>query len=98
MEPIGPIVQRIFRKIARRRQPMPEITVAPKEFLRYLEWRISREILPPLVPWPEAIARFGSDPIVVTPGDLGSATLSSPGGRGGPATGETSPGRKAPGT
>ena len=76
---------------------MPETTISPKEFLRYLEWRIAKEILPPLVPWPEAIGRFGADPVVVTVDDLGAATLSSPGGRGAPDSGETSPGRKAPG-
>jgi len=76
---------------------MPETEVSPKEFRRYLEWRISREILPPLVPYPEAMDRFGADPVVVTVDDTGQATLSSPGGRGGPASPETSPGRTDPG-
>lgn len=76
---------------------MPDITISAAEFVRYLEWRISREILPPLVPWPEAIGRFGSDDVVVTVDDTGQATLASPGGRGGPDTGETSPGRRQPG-
>jgi len=76
---------------------MPDTTIPAKEFVRYLEWRISREILPPLVPYPEAIGRFGVDPVVVTTDDTGQATLASPGGRGGPDSAETSPGRTDPG-
>jgi hypothetical protein len=98
MEPIGPTIRRLLRQIQLRRQrhrrhaarreegddAMLAIQISPQEFIRYLEWRINRGTLVPLVPWPEAIARFGRDPIVVTTDDVGQATLSSPGGRGAP--------------
>ena len=76
---------------------MPDVTIRAEEFIRYLEWRIAKEILPPLVPYPEAIMRFGSEPVVVTVDDTGEATLSSLTGRGGPDSAETSPGRTDPG-
>jgi hypothetical protein len=83
---------------------MPDITVSAKEFIRYLRFRCKTEILPPLVYMEEALGHFGVDDILVTPDDLGQATLSTPGGRGaaprpggGPNSGETSPGRQDPG-
>lgn len=83
---------------------MPDITIPAAEFLRYLRWRLAAEILPPLVPLPEALGRFGPDDILVTTDDLGHATLSTPGGKGAaprpggaPDSGETSPGRRIPG-
>jgi hypothetical protein len=117
MQPIGPTIRRLMRKIQARRDryhrrrlregstvgeregaDMPEVTISPKEFIRYLDWRIGKEVLAPLVPYHEALARFGADPVVVTISDVGDATLASPGGRGRPTSGETSPGRRRPGT
>jgi hypothetical protein len=84
---------------------MPTPTISAAEFIRYLEWRISREILPPLVPWPEAIGRFGSEPVQITVDEAtGDAVLSTPKAgaapraAGAPDSGETSPGRQDPGS
>jgi hypothetical protein len=58
---------------------MPDTTISATEFVRYLEERINRTILVPLVPYPEAIARFGRDPVTVTVDQAtGEATLSTP--------------------